>query len=87
MSGTSRWAPRTIAHAARSSSGGPLDRSLRVTLTFGPNRCVNGATVLERLARYRLYRSQFKTGTSNGGLTAHLGGARRRWEQRLFGHA
>jgi hypothetical protein len=34
-----------------------------------------------------MYRSQFETGTSNGGLTAHAGGARWRWEQRLFGHA
>ena len=32
-----------------------------------------------------LYRSQFETGTSNGGLTAHAGGDRWRWESRLFG--
>jgi len=30
------------------------------------------------------YLSQFKTGTSNGGLTAHPGGDRWHWESRLF---
>jgi len=72
---------------ARSASGEPLDRSLRVTLNFHPDRLVDGATVLERLARDGVYRSQFETGTSNGGLTAHPGGARWGWEQRLFGSA
>ncbi len=33
------------------------------------------------------YRSQFETGTSNGGLTAGPGGARRRWEDDLFAGA
>lgn len=33
------------------------------------------------------YRSQFETGTSNGGLTAHPGGDRWRWESRLFAGA
>lgn len=34
-----------------------------------------------------VYRNQFETGTSNGGLTARPGGARWRWEQRIFGGA
>jgi hypothetical protein len=34
-----------------------------------------------------VYRSQFVTGISNGGLTAHPGGDRDRWEERLFGGA
>ncbi|MDT0274447.1 DUF3626 domain-containing protein [Blastococcus goldschmidtiae] len=76
-----------VAHVAGSASGGPLDRSLRVTLNFHPDRLVGGATVLERLSRDGRYRSQFETGTSNGGLTAHPGGARWGWEQRMFGHA
>ncbi|MGY2127886.1 DUF3626 domain-containing protein [Blastococcus sp. SYSU DS0617] len=76
-----------VAHVARSASGEPLDRSLRVTLNFHPDRLVDGATVLDRLARDGRYRSQFETGTSNGGLTAHPGGARWGWEQRMFGHA
>ena len=36
------------------------------------------------MARDGCYRSQFATGTSNGGLTAHEGGDRWRWESRLF---
>ncbi len=72
---------------ADSSSGGALDRSLRVTLNFHPDRRVGAATVLECLARDGAYRSQFETGTSNGGLTAHPGGDRWLWEQRIFGRA
>lgn len=78
---------RATQHVARQACGGPLDRSMRVTLNFHPDRLLGGATVLERLAREGSYRSQFETGTSNGGLTAHPGGARWRWEQRMFGHA
>ena len=84
---TSTWAARAVEHLTRAASGPPIDRSLRVTLNFHPDRMVAGATVLERLALEGVYRSQFETGTSNGGLTAHAGGARWRWEQRLFGHA
>jgi Protein of unknown function (DUF3626) len=35
----------------------------------------------------RVYRSQFETGTGNGGLTAYPGGDRWRWESRIFGGA
>ncbi len=83
----SHWVERAIAHVALSSSGGPLDRSLRITLNFHPERLIAGATVLEQLAREGVYRSQFETGTSNGGLTAHPGGARWSWEERIFGQA
>jgi hypothetical protein len=64
-----------------------VDRTLRVTLHFHPDRSADGVSVLESLAAQGVYRSQFETGTSNGGLTAHPGGARWRWEQRIFGHA
>ena len=84
---TTPWARRAIEHVARSASGYVLDRSLRVTLNFHPDRLVDGATVLQRLAHDGRYRSQFETGTSNGGLSAHPGGDRWRWEQRMFGHA
>lgn len=87
MTPTSSWAARAVAHVAAASSGGALDRSLRVTLNFHPDRVLDGASVLECLARDGVYRSQFETGTSNGGLTAHPGGDRWRWEQRIFGHA
>jgi hypothetical protein len=40
--------------------------------------------VIEALAADGVYRSQFETGTSNGGLTAHPGGDRWRWESRIF---
>ncbi|MDX8148507.1 DUF3626 domain-containing protein [Lentzea sp. BCCO 10_0061] len=59
-----------------------MPRDLRVTLNFHPGR-----GVLAKLAREGVYRSQFETGTSNGGLTAHPGGARWDWESRLFGGA
>ncbi|ANZ43312.1 hypothetical protein BBK82_36405 [Lentzea guizhouensis] len=71
-----------IAHVAARSTGPPLPRDLRVTLNFHP-----GHGVLAALARDGVYRSQFETGTSNGGLTAHPGGARWEWESRLFGGA
>ncbi|GAA3650007.1 DUF3626 domain-containing protein [Lentzea roselyniae] len=73
---------RAIEHVTARSRGGPLPRELRVTLNFHPGR-----GVLEALARDGVYRSQFETGTSNGGLTAHPGGARWDWESRLFGGA
>ena len=43
--------------------------------------------ILARLAQDGMYRSQFETGTSNGGLTAYLGGNRWQWESRIFGQA
>lgn len=83
----SRWSRAATRAVAQASAGGPLDRSLRVTLNFHPDRITRDATVLEHLARDGRYRSQFETGTSNGGLTAYEGGARWRWEQRIFDHA
>jgi Protein of unknown function (DUF3626) len=72
----------------RARSGGPpLDRRVRITLHFHPDRCFRGTSVLESLLRDGVYRSQFETGTSNGGLTAHPGGDRWRWESRMFGGA
>lgn len=84
---TTPWAERAIGHVRRSAAGGPLDRSLRVTLNFHPDRVLAGASVLQHLAHDGIYRSQFETGTSNGGLTAHPGGDRWRWEERMFGRA
>ena len=43
--------------------------------------------VLDAMAEDGVYHSQFVTGTSNGGLTAHPGGDRWRWESRIFGGA
>jgi hypothetical protein len=69
------------------ATSGPVDASLRVTLHFHPDRLAGGLTILEVMARDGVYRSQFETGTSNGGLTAHPGGDRWRWESRIFAGA
>jgi hypothetical protein len=55
-----------------------------LTLQLHPDWPFRGGLVLEALARDGVYRSQFETGTSNGGLTAYPGGDRWRWESRLF---
>ncbi|KAB1906165.1 DUF3626 domain-containing protein [Micromonospora sp. AMSO31t] len=60
----------------------------RLTLNFHPDRLLgDGRTVAEALDQEGVYRSQFETGVSNGGLTAFPGGDRDRWEERLFGGA
>ncbi|MEV0158321.1 DUF3626 domain-containing protein [Micromonospora sp. NPDC050686] len=60
----------------------------RLTLNFHPDRLLaDGRTVAEALDREGVYRSQFETGISNGGLTAFPGGDRDRWEEQLFGGA
>lgn len=56
----------------------------RVTLQFHPDWPHDGRTVIESMAEQGTYLSQFTTGISNGGLTAHPGGDRWRWESRLF---
>ncbi len=76
-----------MAHVAMRSSGGPIDPELRVTLNFHPDRLASGVPILEALGRDGVYRSQFETGTSNGGLTAYEGGDRWSWESRIFGTA
>ena len=55
-----------------------------VTLQLHPDWPFGPGLVVEALASDGVYRSQFETGTSNGGLTAHPGGDRWRWESRLF---
>ncbi len=67
---------RALAHVAARSAGAPLDRRLRVTLNFHPDRAAGGGLIVDRLAVEGVYRSQFVTGTSNGGLTAYPGGDR-----------
>jgi len=59
----------------------------RVTLQFHPDWPAGSLVddlVIESMARDGEYRSQFVTGTSNGGLTAHPGGDRWLWESRIF---
>lgn len=78
---------RALRHVAALSSGGPLDRGLRLTMNFHPDRMAGDRPILLTMAEDGVYRSQFVTGTSNGGLTAHPGGDRWRWESRIFGGA
>jgi len=81
------WVAAAIAHVDALSVGAPLQRSARVTLNFHPDRAAGDLLTLEAMVRDGAYRSQFETGTSNGGLTAHPGGNRWLWEERLFGGA
>ncbi len=76
-----------LARVAAVAEGGPADPSWRVTLHFHPDRLTRGVPILDLLARDGVYRSQFETGTSNGGLTAYRDGDRWRWESVLFGGA
>ncbi|MDD1063573.1 DUF3626 domain-containing protein [Streptomyces cocklensis] len=75
---------RAIRHVTSRSRGGPVDPALRVTLNFHPDRVARGRPILRALAEDGVYLPQFVTGTSNGGLTAHPGGDRWRWESRIF---
>ncbi|MGW4893522.1 DUF3626 domain-containing protein [Kitasatospora sp. NPDC004240] len=75
---------RALRHVESLAKGDPLEPGLRVTLNFHPDRLVRGRPILERLAEDGVYRSQFVTGTGNGGLTAFPGGDRWRWESRIF---
>ncbi|MDO5652985.1 MAG: DUF3626 domain-containing protein [Brachymonas sp.] len=76
-----------LAHITARSFGPPLNPTLRVTLNFHPDRYLHGIPILAALATDGMYRSQFETGTSNGGLTAYPGGNRWAWESRIFGGA
>jgi hypothetical protein len=59
-----------------------------VTLNFHPDRfSSNGKTVIENLLEQGQYHGQFRTGTTNGGKTAFIGGDRFLWEQRIFCNA
>ncbi|OAN13318.1 hypothetical protein A3K86_16835 [Photobacterium jeanii] len=56
-----------------------------VTINFHPDRFTSEhKPLLEAIAEAGCLKSQFETGTSNGGLTAYHGGERWLWEQRVF---
>jgi Protein of unknown function (DUF3626) len=84
-------AARALAHvrslSVPAAPPGLFDRA-RITVNFHPDRpLADGRTVAEHLAAEGRYRSQFETHISNGGLNAHPGGDRDRWEHRMFGGA
>lgn len=58
----------------------------QILIHFHPDRVSkNGKSVAQLLYEEGVYRTQFETGISNGGLTAFRGGQRDIWEQGLFG--
>jgi Protein of unknown function (DUF3626) len=60
----------------------------RVVVHFHPDRLgPKSTTVAEALLAEGVYRNQFETGLSTGGLSAFPGGARDTWEHTLFGGA
>lgn len=69
------------------STGLPLPCDLPLTINLHPDAPFGKGTMIEGLATAGVYRSQFETRTSNGGLTAHPGGDRWNWESRIFGAA
>lgn len=78
---------RVVQHVRSRSTGGPIPPDIPITLNFHPDVVLSGRTTIERLASEGVYQSQFETGTSNGGLTAYVGGSRWLWERHLFGMA
>ena len=80
-------ATRAIVHVAGRSVGGPLAPGCRVTVHFHPDRAYGDEPLLDAMRRGGRYRSQFETGTTNGGTGTARGERRWRWETRLFGAA
>ncbi|MEV7418974.1 DUF3626 domain-containing protein [Streptomyces sp. NPDC089919] len=78
---------KALRHVAARASGTPLAPGLKLTMNFHPDRMAGDRLLLLQMAEDGVYYSQFVTGTSNGGLTAHRGGDRWRWESRIFGGA
>lgn len=78
---------QALRHVAGVSSPGEIPAGAALTFNFHPDTDFGGRPMLAAIAESGFYRSQFQTGTSNGGLTAHPGGARWLWENRLFGGA
>jgi hypothetical protein len=60
----------------------------RVVIHFHPDRFgIKPMPVAEALLQEGVYRNQFETGLSSGGLSAFLNGPRDSWERSLFGGA
>ena len=65
-----------------------IHHSSRVTVNFHPDRLLpDGRSVATALYEEGIYRNQFESKISNGGLTAFAGGDRDIWEEALFGGA
>ncbi|GLY95101.1 DUF3626 domain-containing protein [Actinoplanes sp. NBRC 103695] len=78
---------RALAHVRALGTPGEVPPA-SITVSFHPDRLLaDGLTVAEHLVAEGVYRSQFETRISNGGLTAFPGGDRDVWERRMFGGA
>lgn len=86
-----RAATRRLATVTPTADPSVLARAISafpIGCNFHPDRlAADGRSVVEGLLDDGVYRSQFETRISNGGLTAFPGGDRDRWEQALFGGA
>jgi Protein of unknown function (DUF3626) len=59
-----------------------------VTINFHPDRlCNDGRSVAAALYEEGIFRTQFETGISNGGLNRIVGGKRDLWETQLWGRS
>jgi hypothetical protein len=57
-----------------------------ITINFHPDRlCSDGRSVAAALYEDGIFRTQFETGISNGGLNRIVGGQRDLWEEQLWG--
>lgn len=77
-----------IALSAYEEVVAKLKAHAKVGLHFHPDRpSPSMQSVAEGLLEQGVYKSQFETLLSNGSVTAYPGGARDRWEERMFGGA
>ncbi|MFF5025553.1 DUF3626 domain-containing protein [Streptomyces collinus] len=60
---------KALQYVAAACEGAPLAGDLRVTMHFHPDRPAGQRLILAQMADDGVYRSQFVTRTSNGGLT------------------
>lgn len=76
---------QAIANIRAKTETTAFEHTYTVTINFHPDRFTpTGESLLSAIAAAGVLKSQFETGTSNGGLTAYEGGDRWLWEQRVF---
>lgn len=81
------YSTNAISFIAKKSSGPPVPRDASITLHFHPDIIRGDISLIDAFALDGVYRSQFETKTSSGGLSAHKSGRRWDWESRMFGGA
>lgn len=78
---------RALAHVEGRSDLNPDGLNHSITLNFHPDLVIEDQLVIDRIADQGMYRSQYETGISSGGMTAYRGGDRWKWESAIFGSA